>query len=42
MKHYSQLGKHFAEIKDYRTAEQLFLDVQMYKEAIVMYIDAGK
>lgn len=41
LKHYSQLGKHFAEIKDYRTAEQLFIDVQMYKEAIGMYIEAG-
>jgi hypothetical protein len=41
MKHYSQLGKHFAEIKDYRIAEQLFLDVQMYNEAIAMYIEAG-
>jgi len=41
MKHYSQLGKHFAEIKDYRTAEQLFLDVHMYEEAIAMYTHAG-
>lgn len=40
-KHYLQLAKHFANVKDYRTAEQLFVDVQMYDEAIEMYVETG-
>lgn len=41
-KHYIQLAKHFANIKDFKTAELLFTDVKMYKEAVEMYIEAGK
>ncbi|XP_065212288.1 intraflagellar transport protein 172 homolog [Planococcus citri] len=40
-KHYVQLAKHFTNIKDFKTAEQLFVGVEMYKDAIEMYTEAG-
>lgn len=40
-KHYSQLGRHFASVKDYKLAEQLFSQAGLYRDAIEMYINAG-
>lgn len=40
-KHYSQLGRHFASVKDYKLAEQLFSQAGLYRDAIDMYINAG-
>lgn len=41
IKYYAQLGRHFASTKDYRLAEQMFIEALLYKEAIQMYNDAG-
>ncbi|XP_037068847.1 intraflagellar transport protein 172 homolog [Pollicipes pollicipes] len=37
-----KLGGHFAQIGDHATAEKLFMDGGMFKEAIEMYNNAGK
>ncbi|XP_043216719.1 intraflagellar transport protein 172 homolog isoform X2 [Amphibalanus amphitrite] len=37
-----KLGNHFAQIGDHATAEKLFMDGGMFKEAIEMYNNAGK
>ncbi|XP_046660390.1 intraflagellar transport protein 172 homolog isoform X2 [Homalodisca vitripennis] len=40
-KHYAQLGRHFASVKDYKLAEQLFSQAGLFRDAIEMYIHAG-
>jgi hypothetical protein len=41
-KYYAQLGQHFASTQEYATAEHLYIQAGMYKEAINMYNQAGK
>lgn len=41
-KYYAQLGQHFASNQEYSTAEHLYIQAGMYKEAIDMYNQAGK
>ncbi|XP_075225811.1 intraflagellar transport protein Oseg2 [Lycorma delicatula] len=40
-RYYAQLARHFASIKDFQLAEELFIQAEMYKEAIQMYNDNG-
>ncbi|KAK7792281.1 hypothetical protein R5R35_013312 [Gryllus longicercus] len=40
--HYRQIAQHFASIKEYNTAEKLFLQAEMYEDAIDMYNQAGE
>ena len=37
-----KLGNHFAQIGDHATAEKLFMDGGMFREAIEMYNNAGE
>jgi intraflagellar transport protein 172 len=41
-KYYAQLGQHFASNQEYSTAERLYIQAGMFKEAIDMYNQAGK
>lgn len=41
-KYYTHLGKHFASNQEYSTAEHLYIQAGMHKEAIDMYNQAGK
>lgn len=41
-KYYKLLGNHFSSVRDYSTAEFLYIGGKMYKEAIEMYNLAGK
>lgn len=41
-KYYAQLGQQFASTQEYATAERLYIQAGMYKEAIDMYNQAGK
>lgn len=41
-KYFAELGQHFASNKEYSTAERLYIQAGMYKEAIDMYNQAGK
>jgi hypothetical protein len=41
-KYYAELGQHFASNQEYATAERLYIQAGMYKEAIDMYNQAGK
>jgi hypothetical protein len=41
-KYYAQLGQHFASNQEYPTAEHLYIQAGMHKEAIDMYNKAGK
>ncbi|XP_039285389.1 intraflagellar transport protein 172 homolog [Nilaparvata lugens] len=39
--HYGQLARHFALMKDFRLAEQLYMQASLHKEAIDMYNNSG-
>ncbi|RZF39607.1 hypothetical protein LSTR_LSTR001128 [Laodelphax striatellus] len=39
--HYGQLARHFALMKDFRLAEQLYMQAGLHKEAIEMYNNSG-
>jgi hypothetical protein len=41
-KYYAQLGQQFASTQEYATAERLYIQAEMHKEAINMYNQAGK
>jgi hypothetical protein len=41
-KYYTQLGQQFASTQEYATAERLYVQAGMHKEAIDMYNQAGK
>ncbi|CAH1397619.1 unnamed protein product [Nezara viridula] len=39
---YNQLCSHFASVKDFEIAEKLFANVGLFKEAVMMYFNAGE
>jgi len=40
-KYFNQLGKHFAEEKDFKNAEMMFLEGGAVTEAVEMYSNSG-
>lgn len=41
-KYGSHLAEHFKTINDYKTAEKLYMECGMHREAINLYLETGK